>query len=100
MVISFDRSARREYGIFRNPRVDCSLESVSLGIWETEMDRLGAMRVFAAVADAGSLSAAGRKLKMPLATVSRQLAALEAQIGVRLVTRTTRHLALTGPGRG
>jgi DNA-binding transcriptional LysR family regulator len=57
------------------------------------------MRVFTAVADAGSLSAAGRRLNMPLATVSRHLAALEEQIGVRLMTRTTRHLALTEPGR-
>jgi DNA-binding transcriptional LysR family regulator len=63
------------------------------------MDRLGAMRVFAAVADAGSLSAAGRRLGMPLATVSRHLATLEEQVGARLVTRTTRHLALTEPGR-
>ena len=63
------------------------------------MDRLAAMRVFTAVADAGSLSAAGRRLNMPLATVSRHLAALEDEIGVRLMTRTTRHLALTGPGR-
>jgi DNA-binding transcriptional LysR family regulator len=36
---------------------------------------------------------------MPLATVSRHLAALEEQIGVRLMTRTTRHLTLTEPGR-
>jgi DNA-binding transcriptional LysR family regulator len=57
------------------------------------MDRLAAMRVFTAVADAGSLSAAGRRLNMPLATVSRHLAALEDEIGVRLMTRTTRHLA-------
>jgi DNA-binding transcriptional LysR family regulator len=63
------------------------------------MDRLAAMRVFTAVADAGSLSAAGRRLNMPLATVSRHLAALEDEIGVRLMTRTTRHLALTEPGR-
>ncbi|MGH6825838.1 LysR family transcriptional regulator, partial [Methyloceanibacter sp.] len=63
------------------------------------MDRLAAMRVFTAVADAGSLSAAGRRLNMPLATVSRHLAALEEQIGARLMTRTTRHLALTEPGR-
>jgi DNA-binding transcriptional LysR family regulator len=47
------------------------------------MDRLAAMRVFTAVADAGSLSAAGRRLNMPLATVSRHLAALEDEIGVR-----------------
>jgi DNA-binding transcriptional LysR family regulator len=63
------------------------------------MDRLGAMRLFAAVADAGSLSAAGRKLGMPLTTVSRKLAALEEAIGTRLVTRSTRRLTLTEPGR-
>jgi DNA-binding transcriptional LysR family regulator len=63
------------------------------------MDRFAAMRVFTAVANAGSLSAAGRRLSMPLATVSRHLAALEDEIGVRLMTRTTRHLALTEPGR-
>ncbi len=63
------------------------------------MDRLAAIKVFVAIADAGSLSAAGRRLGMPLTTVSRHLAALEAQIGVRLITRTTRDLALTEPGR-
>jgi DNA-binding transcriptional LysR family regulator len=63
------------------------------------MDRFAAMRVFIAVADAGSLSAAGRRLSMPLATVSRHLAALEEQLGLRLFTRTTRRLALTEPGR-
>ncbi|MGB6438247.1 MAG: LysR family transcriptional regulator [Methyloceanibacter sp.] len=63
------------------------------------MDRLGAITVFVAVAEAGSLSAAARHLRMPLTTVSRRLAALEEQVGVRLMTRTTRHLALTEPGR-
>jgi len=63
------------------------------------MDRLGAMRLFAAIADAGSLSAAGRRFGMPLTTVSRKLAALEVELGARLVTRTTRHLALTEAGR-
>jgi DNA-binding transcriptional LysR family regulator len=63
------------------------------------MDRLAAMRVFTAVADAGSLSAAGRRLNIPLATVSRQLASLEEQLGMRLLTRTTRQLSLTEPGR-
>ena len=42
------------------------------------MDRLDAMTVFLAVVDEGSLSAAGRRLAMPLATVSRKLAELEA----------------------
>lgn len=63
------------------------------------MDRLGAMRLFVAIAGAGSLSAAGRRHGMPLTTVSRKLAALEADLGARLVTRTTRHLALTEAGR-
>ncbi len=63
------------------------------------MDRLGAIKVFVAIAEAGSLSAAGRRLGMPLTTVSRHLASLEAQTGVRLITRTTRDLALTEPGR-
>jgi len=63
------------------------------------MDRLGAMRLFMVVADAGSLSAAGRKLGMPLTTVSRKLAALEKALGARLVTRSTRRLALTEQGR-
>lgn len=60
---------------------------------------MGAIRVFAEVADTGSLSAAARKLGMPLATVSRQLAQLEEHLGARLATRTTRHLALTEAGR-
>jgi DNA-binding transcriptional LysR family regulator len=42
------------------------------------MDRLEAMSVFAAIVDGGSLSAAGRRLSVPLATVSRKLADLEA----------------------
>jgi DNA-binding transcriptional LysR family regulator len=63
------------------------------------MDRLAAMRVFVAVADSGGLSAAGRRLTMPLTTVSRHLKALEEALDVRLVTRTTRRLSLTEPGR-
>ena len=39
------------------------------------MDRLAAINVFVAIAEAGSLSAAGRRLGMPLSTVSRYLAA-------------------------
>ena len=63
------------------------------------MDRLDAMAVFLAVVDAGSLSAAGRRLAMPLATVSRKLAELEAHLGARLVNRSTRRLEITDAGR-
>ncbi|MCE1237477.1 MAG: LysR family transcriptional regulator [Hyphomicrobiales bacterium] len=63
------------------------------------MDRLRAYEVFVAIAGADSLSAAARRLKLPLTTVSRTLAALEARYGVTLVTRTSRHMALTDAGR-
>lgn len=63
------------------------------------MDRFEAMSIFAAVADEGSLSAAGRRLQMPLASVSRKLSELEARLGARLVLRSTRRLALTEAGR-
>ena len=63
------------------------------------MDQLAAINVFVAIAEVGSLSAAGRRLGMPLTTVSRHLSALEDHVGVRLITRTTRDLVLTEAGR-
>jgi len=63
------------------------------------MDRIEAMAVFVAAVDEGSLSAAGRRLGMPLATVSRKLSDLEAHLGARLLTRSTRRLVLTEAGR-
>jgi DNA-binding transcriptional LysR family regulator len=56
------------------------------------------MRVFAAVADGGSLSAAARAIGLPVASVSRKLAALESHVGARLLSRTTRRRALTDAG--
>ncbi len=63
------------------------------------MDRIEAMSIFAAVADEGSLSRASRRLRMPLASVSRKLADLEGHLGTRLLIRTTRQLTLTEAGR-
>ena len=63
------------------------------------MDRLESMSTLVAAVEAGSLSAASRKLGMPLATVSRKVSELEAHLGTRLVTRTSRHLSLTDAGR-
>ncbi|PVX82674.1 LysR family transcriptional regulator [Paraburkholderia unamae] len=63
------------------------------------MDRLDAMTVLIAVVDAGSLSAAARRLGMPLATVSRKVGELEGHLKTRLLTRTTRQLSLTEAGR-
>lgn len=63
------------------------------------MDRFEAMSMLLAVVEAGSLSAGARRLNAPLATVSRKVAELEKHLGVRLVLRTRRGLALTEEGR-
>jgi len=62
------------------------------------MNRLDSMSILIAVVDAGSLSAAARVLDMPLATVSRKVAELEAHLKTRLLHRTTRQLSLTEAG--
>ncbi|HEY4135475.1 MAG TPA: LysR family transcriptional regulator [Alphaproteobacteria bacterium] len=56
------------------------------------------MRILLHVVDRGSFSAASRDLGMPLATVSRKVNELEAHLGTRLLTRTTRKVALTDAG--
>src|SRR3546814_14732170 len=63
------------------------------------MDRLEAMALLMNVVEEGSLSAAGRRLGMPLATVSRKLSDLEAHLKARLLNRSTRGLTLTDAGR-
>lgn len=63
------------------------------------MDRLESMSVLLAVVEAGSLSAAARRLGMPLATVSRRLSDLERHLKARLVNRSSRRLSLTDAGR-
>lgn len=62
------------------------------------MDRLESMSLFVAVAEAGSLSAASRKLGVPLPTISRKISELEAHLKTRLLARSTRKLALTESG--
>ena len=57
------------------------------------------MSAFVAVAKAAGFSAAARKLGIPLATISRRVAELEAALGVRLLQRSTRRVALTEQGR-
>jgi DNA-binding transcriptional LysR family regulator len=63
------------------------------------MDRLESMTTLIAAVEGGSLSAASRALKMPLATVSRKVSELEAHLKIRLVNRTSRRLTLTDAGR-
>jgi DNA-binding transcriptional LysR family regulator len=63
------------------------------------MNRFEAMSTFIAAVDAGSLSAASRKLGVPLATVSRRVSDLEALLRTKLLIRTSRRLSLTESGR-
>ena len=62
------------------------------------MDRFEAMSLLVGVAESGSLTAAGRKLGVPLPTVSRKISDLEAHLKARLLTRSTRRLVLTDAG--
>lgn len=61
-------------------------------------DRLESMSILIAVVDAGSLSAGARALRMPLASVSRKVAALEAELGAQLLHRSARGLRPTEAG--
>ena len=63
------------------------------------MDRFESMTAFVAVARAGGFSAAARQVGLPLATVSRRVADLENALGVRLLQRSTRQVALTAAGQ-
>lgn len=62
------------------------------------MDRLDAMAILVATVEEGSFSAASRKLGVPLPTISRKVADLEAHLKTRLLVRSTRKLVLTDAG--
>lgn len=62
------------------------------------MDRLESMSVVLAVAEAGSLSAAARRQKLPLATVSRKVSELEEHLRTKLFNRSSRALVPTDAG--
>jgi DNA-binding transcriptional LysR family regulator len=63
------------------------------------MDVLAAMRVFTTVVDLMSFSKAADKLELSRGMTSRHVSRIEAQLGVRLLNRTTRHLSLTEAGQ-
>lgn len=64
------------------------------------MRNLQDMVLFAKVVEAGSFSGAARALGLQTSLLSRRVAALERELGVRLLHRSTRRLALTETGRG
>ena len=63
------------------------------------MDRVELMSVAVSIAEAGSLSAASRKLRMPVPTLSRKLSELERRLNTQLFDRSSRRLTLTDAGR-
>ncbi len=63
------------------------------------MSDLASMESFRLVVREGSFSAAARALGVPKSTVSRQVASLEARLGVRLLVRTSRRTELTEVGQ-
>ncbi len=62
------------------------------------MDRLQAMRAFARVAELGSFSAVAQQQGVARSVITRQVAALERELGAQLIARSTRRLALTSAG--
>src|SRR5262249_34844063 len=62
------------------------------------MDKLQAMKTFVRVVEAGSFSSVARESDATQSAVSKQVAALERELGATLLTRTTRSLALTEEG--
>lgn len=65
----------------------------------TNLDNLQQIREFVQIADSGSISAAAKILGMAQPTLSRHLAALEAQVGALLIRRDTHTMSLTEAGR-
>jgi DNA-binding transcriptional LysR family regulator len=62
------------------------------------MDRIEDYQAFVAIVEKGGLTAAAKQLRRSLQSVSRSLAALEREVGVELIRRTTRRSAPTDAG--
>ena len=62
------------------------------------MDKLSAMKTFVRVVESGSFSAVAEELRATQSAISKQVASLEKELGIKLLARTTRSLALTEGG--
>jgi DNA-binding transcriptional LysR family regulator len=62
------------------------------------MDPLDGVAAFARVVEAGSFSAAARRLRISKSATSAHVQRLEERLGVRLLQRTTRRISLTEAG--
>lgn len=82
--------------IDRTPRSERSSTARRSAIAAIDRNRIA---IFVKVAELGSFTAAATALGSPKSSVSRNVSGLEADLGVRLLQRTTRKLALTEAGR-
>jgi len=62
------------------------------------MDQLNSMRMFVAIADRNSFKAAAEELDISPSVISKHISALEGHLGIKLLERNTRHVALTQIG--
>ena len=62
------------------------------------MNRLDAMHIFVRIAELGSFTAVAEQMGLARSVVTRQIAALESHLGVKLMVRNTRRLSLTSAG--
>jgi len=63
------------------------------------MDKLSAMQVFRRVVESGSFSAVSREIHVSQSTVSKQITALEENLGTKLLSRSTRQVNTTDAGK-
>lgn len=63
------------------------------------LDQIEGVRTFVAVVEAGSFSAASKRLGITNKLASKYIATLEARLGMNLLRRTTRSMSLTPEGR-
>src|SRR5690606_5663439 len=88
----------------RHARRKSSKRIKSTHFWNNRSARMAVtaddLILFAQVIDAGSFSRAAERAGLPKSTVSRRISALEAALGERLLTRTTRQLKITEFGEG
>jgi DNA-binding transcriptional LysR family regulator len=61
---------------------------------------LGDIEIFAAVVEAGSMTAAAQRLGLAVPVISKRMQRLEAKLGARLLERSTRRIVLTEAGQG
>jgi DNA-binding transcriptional LysR family regulator len=72
--------------------------ALGVAITSAMTPELGTLQAFVAVADCGGFAQAALRLGLSVSIVSRRIAALEAQLNVQLLVRTTRGMALTEAG--